>query len=157
MPRPNRAFQLAAEFRHVNDGCHWTRIHLRDFGREKNVDASFLQKRAVAGEVARIAGQILIGAELQRIDKDGNHRHVVFRLRRGNQREMTDMEETHRRYEADGFAGAAKDGDRIAQFGDSFYKAHKVSSGFPITLRRKVLDRTRFVKRGQRGQTHYID
>ncbi len=157
MPRPYRTFQLASQFRHIHHGLHRARIHLRNLGCEKNVDTCLFQQRAIAGEIAGVTGKILIGSELQRIDEDRDHRHVVLRFRPGNQRQMADMQKTHGRHEADGLAIATKRGGQTAQLGDGFYKAHRFSSGSPIALRRKVVDRTRFAERGQRGCGHYID
>jgi hypothetical protein len=157
MPRPHRAFQLAAQFGHVHHGLHRARIHLGDFWCEKNVDTRLFQQCAVAGEIAGVTGQILIRTELQRVDEDRNHRHVVFRLGLGNESQMADMEKAHGRHEADGFARTAKGSGGIPQFGDGFYKLHGSPPASPIAARRKVLDRTRFAERGQRTHRDYID
>ena len=52
------------------------RVHLGDARREHAVDALGLARLEVAGEVARVAVEVLVGAELQRVHED-RHDHEV--------------------------------------------------------------------------------
>ena len=53
------------------------RIHLGDRRREHRVDALGDALREVAGEVAGVAVEIFAGAELQRVDEDGDHDEIA--------------------------------------------------------------------------------
>jgi len=80
MSRTDLALKLPADVRHIDNRQHRARIHVRHLGREQKVDAGILEKRRIPLEIARITRQILVGAELQRIDENRHHGHVVFSL-----------------------------------------------------------------------------
>ena len=53
------------------------RVHLGDARREQHVDALGLGRGGVTGEVARVAGEVLVRAELQRVHEDRGDDEVV--------------------------------------------------------------------------------
>ena len=86
---------------------------------EDHVDALGRAQLQVGFEVARIAVEVLAGAELQRVDEDRHDDEVRAILPRdANQREMTFMEKAHRRNEADHPAGRAGSADGRSRFVD---------------------------------------
>src|SRR5262249_24605180 len=83
------------------------RIDLSDGRVEHDVDRFFLQKAAVALEVARIALQILARAELRRIDEYRDDHAVAALFRFAHETEVSFVQRAHRRHERDAPAGAA--------------------------------------------------
>jgi hypothetical protein len=65
MAGPDGTFQLAAELGNIDHRQHGPRIHVRHIGRKKEINAGLLKQAGITVQIARIASQILAGAELQ--------------------------------------------------------------------------------------------
>ena len=109
------ALELPAERDDVDRGLDPARIHVLDAGSEEDIDLALLQHGAVAGEVTRIFGEILVGAELQGIDEKRGHDHVVLRAGARDELHVTVMQVAHCGNEADGASGASRGSKRFAQ------------------------------------------
>src|SRR5581483_12447060 len=76
---------------------------------EEYVHAGFAAEFLVAGEVARVAGQVFRGCELGGIDVDADH-HLAARADdlpgALDEAEMAGMQIAHREDEADGYAAS---------------------------------------------------
>ena len=78
-------------------------------------------------ERARIFGQILVRAELARVDIDPYDRHVALSLRGPHQTQVSCMEGPHRWHEAYSFSRAAIREQCSADFSDGLEDAGKHS------------------------------
>ena len=98
-PRKWPGTRAAAKFvaqafdRDVGDGARG--IHFFHAGSKNQVHAVLLQQFAIAIKVARILGQVFVGAELERIDEDRNHDQIALRLGRAHQRQMALVQRSH--------------------------------------------------------------
>ena len=72
--------RLADAF-HLDEGVAPRRIHLLGLRSEDQRDAFGLQQRAVLLKGAWIFREVLVGAELRRVDEDGRRDHVALRPR----------------------------------------------------------------------------
>ena len=80
------------------------RVHFRNCRRPQQIDAGVLQQLAVLRQLARIGIQILVFAELQRIDEN-RHRDAIGNLARvAHQRQMPVVQRAHRRHQCEGFS-----------------------------------------------------
>ena len=109
-------------------------IHLVLAGRVCDVAARLAQLGEVALLVAGIGGEILLRAELRRIDEDAGHRHVAAIERTLHQADMPLVQRAHGRHQPDGTTGRPEGRDRLAQFRNG---AHHRETTF---LRLAVLD-----------------
>jgi hypothetical protein len=93
------------------------RIHLRDIRREQEIGTRRFQPRAIGRLVARIGGEILVGAELCRIDEERDDDAPAIGLGLSHERQMTVMQGAHGWHQADAVAGAAPGRDLLTQLG----------------------------------------
>ena len=85
-----------------------------DVGRPEDRAARRVQHRRVGRLAARIGGEILVRAELGRIDEDRGDDMVRAPPRLGDQRHMAGVERAHRRHEGDRAAAAREARRRLA-------------------------------------------
>ena len=85
----------------LNKGRSVRRIHLLDRGMEHHAASVLLEQRAVAVKVARIGLQVLIRAELGRVDEIRRDNTVAHRNCLVYQARVTLMQVAHRRHETD--------------------------------------------------------
>src|SRR6266511_68692 len=85
----------------VDPGCVPLRVHLLDGRREQKVDACRFRQLCVMRLVARVARQVFVRAELDRVDEQGHHHGLALVARSAEQGEMPVVECTHRRHEPD--------------------------------------------------------
>src|SRR5207249_10002599 len=77
------------------------RIYFLDRGNEDCVDAFGLEQPEIALFVARVALEVLAGAELGRVDEDGDDDMIVVRVRSTDEGEVALVQIAHGRDEAD--------------------------------------------------------
>ncbi len=77
------------------------RVHRGDVGRVEQVDAGFAQRRDVVAEAARIAVEVLGGAELQRVDEDRRRDRSRLGARALDERKMPGVQRAHGRHQPD--------------------------------------------------------
>jgi hypothetical protein len=94
------------------------RVHFGRLGSEDEVDAAGFEGGEVAGEVARIGGQIFRRSELRRVDEDRHHHPVGPPGSLIDQRQMTGVERPHGRDQSDALPGAPPCRDASAQLSD---------------------------------------
>ena len=104
--------QLVAQSFNVYKRGGAKRIHLFHGGNEQQRYALGLNHLLVAFQRARIFGEVLVGAELRRIHKDGNRGCRALRPRRTYQGQMSRVQRAHGGHKAQpllvGPGGAAK-------------------------------------------------
>ena len=76
-------------------------VHLLHARREHHVHPFGFQPRQVCPRSARIAAEVLVGAELGRVDEDGNHATCRTRAAAAHQRQVSFVQVAHRRHQAD--------------------------------------------------------
>ena len=96
------SFEAAAELLDLDPGLEAGRIELARLGREEDVDAGLLGDPGIAFFVARVPGEILVRAELRRVDEEARDDEVVLGAGRSKEGEMALVEGAHRRDETDG-------------------------------------------------------
>ncbi len=107
--------QHAVQPGHGNFRGKTLRIHFAHGRRPQQIDAGFAQQRAVLHQLARIGVEILVRAELQRIDED-RHRHAIGHATRlAHQHEVPVVQRAHRRHQRQGFSPAFERGQRACQ------------------------------------------
>ena len=89
--------------------------------------ARFGTRGEVPLEGARIAGDVLGIAELQRVDEDGDGDDVALFGGPGDERPVSVVQRAHRRYEADGAAGGAGCVEQVAAAGGGLDDVHDAS------------------------------
>ena len=121
--RPRRAAQPLADAGDRNGRAEAQRIHDLDRGRPEQRHAFRLEHRGIAGQLPRIGGQVLVRAELQRVDEDrhGDVRGAALRL--AHQRQMAFVERAHRRHQRQRTV-ASQRVDRISQWIKAFDGLH---------------------------------
>ena len=112
MPRPELAFQLAAELSDVDPGSVAVRVHLLGRGREEDVDAGLLGELRIALLVARIAVEVLAGRELGRVHEEARDDDVILCPRGLEQRKVASVEGAHCGHEPDRPGAVWQLGDR---------------------------------------------
>ena len=95
------------------------RIHRLHRRHEERVHPARLGQRPVAIEVARVAAEVFVGPELQRIDEDAHHDHVGPAPGLIHQREVTLVQGAHGRHEADALPCRTLAGDQARRAGMS--------------------------------------
>ena len=90
-------------------------VDLLDRGRVDEVDAGLGGEPRVALLVARVALEVLAGAELGRVDEEAHDDHVALLAGGAQQREVPVVQEAHRRHQADRAALGAGRRQRRAQ------------------------------------------
>ncbi len=91
---------------------------------EQQVDAGLLRHRQVGGLVARVAGEVVGGVELGRVDEEGHHHHVAGVARGIQQRPMPGVEGAHGRHQADALAAATRLAEVLAGLGNRSNDPH---------------------------------
>jgi hypothetical protein len=115
MAGPQRTAQSVGDARDGHSRELLTGIHLVLGRREDDAALRGAQLVEVALLVARIGGEILLRAELRRIDEDARHRNVAAIERALHQADMAFMQRAHRRHQPDGAARLPEAGDGTAQ------------------------------------------
>ena len=131
-------------------------IDVLDRRQPQQVAARLRRAAGVLGFLARIAAQILVGAELQRIDENRRNHPVGGLAAFLDQLEMAGMERAHGRDQR--HASAAKRGQRLCQFFTATNGLH-ASSPSDRSFERAALARVPGKRsRGVRalGQPHFI-
>jgi hypothetical protein len=101
MPRARLTLQEQRDGPGADPGVGARRIHLFDGWMEEHVDASGLQHPAIDIEGPGIAGQVLAGGELQRVDEDAGDDAAARTPSRLNQAQVAGMQRSHGGDEAD--------------------------------------------------------
>ncbi len=97
---PLRSLEHVTKRTRVNDGGGTGRVHLVDAGYEDNIDTQRFQQRKIGLLVARVAAEILVRAELRRVDEDTGHDARACVARAAHQAGMAFVQRAHGRYEA---------------------------------------------------------
>ncbi|MNZ90484.1 hypothetical protein D3C78_1094480 [compost metagenome] len=120
------AAQAFGNARDADDGLpgHAVGVHFLDGRGEQQLAAGLEEFFLVGGEGARIAVEVLAGAELQRVDEDAGDDEIGALGGFGHQRGMAGMQIAHGRHQADAFAFATGVGDGGAQFADGLDGDH---------------------------------
>ena len=114
MSRSRRAFHSAREVLLHYEGTKWPApnalagIHFRIAGSKSDRRTFGPAQRRVARQVPRVSGKIFLRAELSRvnIDADNHLASPANQLARAfNQAQMAGVQVSHRRHEADAYAG----------------------------------------------------
>ncbi len=126
------ATEMVGEAGDLDLGGEARRIDLRGRRCEDQIDAGQLQQRHIARLVAWIGAEILMRAELRRVDEDGGDDAGAGLPCHRRQGQMPAVQRTHGRHQADQFAGGAEGFDARAQGGDGAYdrESHRESAGF---------------------------
>ena len=96
--RPLHAFSFLADLDMAAEICV---KHLARRRREQDVDASLTADLGVCLEVARVGGEVLRGAKLQRVDEDGRDHPIALGPRGPHQADVPLVQATHGRHQAD--------------------------------------------------------
>jgi hypothetical protein len=96
-------------------------VHLSHRRREQHVDPGALRQLRVTRLVPRVNGEVLLAAELGRVDEQRHHNRRALLARAFEQGEVTLVQGAHRRHETDGRRGVAQ---RVAQPGDRAQRLH---------------------------------
>ena len=96
------SFEAAGELLDIDPGLEAGRVELGRVWSEEDVDAGFLGDLRIAFLVARVGREVLVGAELRRVDEEAGDDKVVFGPGRTEEREMALVEGAHGGYEANG-------------------------------------------------------
>ena len=105
-------------FGHATDrdvGVHAAGIHLLDRRGEDKVGPGSSGERVVGVECARVGRQVLMGAELQGVDEDGDGDDVALRGGSANKRGVAFVKGTHRGNEPDRLALLARRVELLAE------------------------------------------
>ena len=106
MPGPGRTAQFPCDGRRLYHDLLRNRIHLALGRSEYQAGASRFQLCAIGFQRTRIAGQVLVCAELQRVDEDAGHDVGRLRTRQFHQMQMAGMQVAHGGHECDGILPA---------------------------------------------------
>src|SRR6266481_395328 len=101
MARAMVAAKSLGDFRRLDPGLQPRRKHHIGFRSEQYVDRNRAHQLAIALEVARIAGEILIWAKLRRVDEQRTREPRAEFAPLAHQREMSLVQKAHRGYECD--------------------------------------------------------
>ena len=111
-------------------------VDLGDVGGEDEVDARLAGQAQVALLVARVAVEVLVRAELGRVDEEAHHDDVALGAGGAQQRDVALVEEAHRRDEADRAAFAPGRGQGGAQLIDPAHDAGGSAGGDGVAGKR---------------------
>jgi hypothetical protein len=73
------------------------RIDLLDRRRPQQVDPFRREQPRVLGQLARVGGEVLVGAELRRVDEDRDRHRARLLARFAHQRQVSFVQRAHRR------------------------------------------------------------
>jgi hypothetical protein len=107
------AFQALGEALDPDEGVEACGIDFVGRGDEHSVSALRLEELEVAGFIARVAGEILIWAELRGVHEDGRGRLVVVLDGRAHERKVPFVEVAHRGDEAERAVELAAPGAKL--------------------------------------------
>ena len=106
---PGRALELGSERAGVHRGPRAVRVHRDSAWGEGNFDSFTAQQREVVVEDPRVGVQILVGAELQRVDEDRHHYHRTgHSLGGADKREVSVVQRAHGRHQHHSSTGVAQ-------------------------------------------------
>jgi len=118
MPRPRIAFKTLGRAGHFNHAGAARRIHGFNRGQPDQIAAGGAKLRKITILITRIARQIIIGVELQRIDEDGSRDRIrPSGARRRQQGNMPIMQRAHGGHQAKAATGSAQDSASGAERG----------------------------------------
>ena len=126
-------FQDGAQLGDLDRGLEVQRIDLLDGRGEEQVDAGLLGKQLVALEVARVAGQVLGGPKLRRVDEQARHSHVALLVAGPKERQVALVEGAHGGDESDRPARPTRSVELGAQRGDRADGLHATSDSVRST------------------------
>ena len=115
MSGTKRAFVAFADRSGIDRGREIRRIHRGDVRRVDEIDAGLAQLHDVVVEGARIAVEILVRTELQRVDEDGGDDGRVLRARAFDQRQMPRVQCAHRRNQSERMCRAGQLGPHLGR------------------------------------------
>ena len=101
--RARQAVHALGEQAHVDVGL-MVLVHLGRFGMEDQIGPHLLRERAVVLEVARVGVEVLVGRELNGIQKDRNDHLIVVLARLLDEARVSFVQVAHRGNEPDGLA-----------------------------------------------------
>ena len=128
----------------IDIGAVAFRIHFRRFRMENGIDADAFQFLAVFIEATRISIIVFVRAELGRIDEDRSDDDVAFGLGSPHQGQMTFVERTHSRDQADNLTSLFLFTSKCLHFFDSTENFHDCKT----PLKYELMSRnTRFIDR----------
>ena len=103
----------------MHGGGGWIgRIQLGDGRREHEIDAFGAAGRQITAEVARVAVEVFVGTELQRVDEDRHDDELAIGPRRRHERAVTRMQKAHGGHESDALSGTTSGIASGPEFGD---------------------------------------
>ncbi len=146
VPRTHRAFpprgERARRHRHVTSAG----VHLVHRRHEEEIHAARLGLRRVAGNVARIAIEVLPRSELERIDEDAHHHALGASARLVDEPKVSFVKKAHGGHERHAIAGLPARRDRLTERGDPLDRAHPRScarhrGSAPAAPRRRIARR----------------
>ena len=105
--RAEDAAQACGEFLYLDEGRKIRRVEFDGLGVEDRINAALIEQIQVALHIAGIDCQVFPGAELQRVDEDANDGAVAMGQAVVDQAEMSLVQKSHRRHQADAQALAA--------------------------------------------------
>jgi hypothetical protein len=129
MARAEFAAQSGGDAFDVDPGRGAGRVEVGGGRREDQAGAGGFATATVVLERPRVFREILVGAELGRVDEDRDHDEGGFLLRPADEAEVSLVQATHRRHETDGLTRLTGPGDRVAQFGDGVDDLHAANLG----------------------------
>ncbi len=127
MGRPAGAAQDARQFRDRN-GRHVLQRARIDFGdrrREQHIQSGGFQLAGILGQRARIAGEVLVGAELGRVDENAGDGARGLLAGAFDQMDVATVQVPHGGHESHSFSRLPPGGDLSAQFGDGVDSPHQ--------------------------------
>ena len=110
---PRRPAQHVLKASHLDEGAETGRVH--HLGRRVEDERHPLGRThgEVVLEGPRVTGEILLGAELRRVDEYGHRHELSLRTGGADQAGVPLVQRAHRRHQADAPAGPAGLGDRL--------------------------------------------
>ena len=118
VPRPKRPLERYRQDAWMNARLIAGPIYLLRFRCKDDVHVEGRKLRQVAFDVARVAREILVGAELGGIDEDRNDDEVRPPLGFGDERKVAIVQSAHRWNEAHGAAAGTRDVAGVARVGN---------------------------------------
>src|SRR4051812_36185802 len=128
MAGPGGAVEILAHPCDTDIGGEAVGIHDRRIGRPEQGAAALLEHARVGGLAARVGGEILVRAELFRVDEDRGDDLVPASPRLGDQGHVAGMERAHRRHQGERAARSAQRRHRLAQRLDVTDNLHRFAA-----------------------------
>src|SRR5438093_7879653 len=122
--RPERATQMVAEARDFGERELGQRIHLAGSRREDKIHAVTAADLDIVRKGSWISLVILVGTELQGIDKNADHAELAFRSRHLDELFVADMEGAHGRNQSDSLARFAPGFQSFSDFFNGVDRPH---------------------------------